>query len=51
MNGIVIGLSIIALILIYVLYIYFKKTPLSSGTIDLNETQKLRKQNWKNQHP
>ena len=41
MNGIVIGLSIIALILIYVLYIYFKKTPLSSGTIDLKGDTKI----------
>lgn len=36
MNGVVIGLSIIALILIYVLYIYFKKSPLTSGIIALN---------------
>jgi hypothetical protein len=36
MNGVVIGLSIIALILIYVLYIYFKKSPLTSGIIGLN---------------
>lgn len=36
MNAVVIGLSIIALILIYVLYIYFKKSPLTSGIIALN---------------
>lgn len=36
MNSVVIGLSVIALILIYVLYIYFKKSPLTSGILGLN---------------
>lgn len=41
MNTVVVVLSILAIILIYVLYLYFKKSALTSGVLNLNTFQSL----------